>query len=62
MIKKFVNSAYQILFVCISAVPFTREEEKRDVTDHAQKKIFITGPRLPNVQFLQGKLAKIQSF
>ena len=60
MTKKFVNNACQILFVCISAVPFNREEEKRDVTDHAQKNNFIPGPHLP--QFLRGKLAKIQSF
>ena len=49
-----------ILFVCISAVPFNREEEKRDVTNHAPQMDIITGPYLP--QFLRRKLEKIQSF
>ena len=57
--KKNVNSACQILFVCISAVPFNREEEKRDVTNHAPQMDIVTGPYLP--QFLPRKLAKIQS-
>ena len=60
MIKKFVNNACQILFVCISAVPFNLEEEKRDVTDHAQKNNIIPGPGLP--ELVRGKLAKIQCF
>ena len=59
MIKKFVRNACQILFVFITAVPFNRDEEKRDVTNHAPQMDIVTGPYLP--QFLRRKLAKIQS-
>ncbi|KAM7437472.1 hypothetical protein ABFA07_012924 [Porites harrisoni] len=36
-----------VAVVSSSAVPFNLEEEKRDVTDHAQKNDFIPGPGLP---------------